>query len=190
MKKGAVVGLAVLVIIAIIGFSMVGTYNDMVDKSEEVDNKFSTISVQLERRADLIPNLVSTVKGYMKHEEDVIDSVTKARENLVNAKSISDKAKANDELSSAINNLLVLVENYPKLEANTTFINLQDELAGTENRIAVARKDYNDAVSEYNKVTKKFPSNLLASMFNFEEKEYFEANASANEVPNVSFDED
>ncbi len=190
MKKSTIVGIVILIVVIIIGLSMVGTYNDLISKGEEVDNKYSTISVQLERRADLIPNLVNTVKGYMKHEEDVIASVTKARENLVNATSLNDKAKANQELDVSLNNLLALVENYPKLEANTNFINLQDELAGTENRIATARKDYNEAVSSYNKSIKRFPNNILAGIFNFEKREYFEAKETAKEVPNVSFNED
>lgn len=177
------VGVIVLLIL-IIG----GSYNGLISKKENVDSKYADISVQLERRADLIPNLVSTVKGYVKHEEKVIDSVTTARENLMNAKNVQEKANANDELTNAINNLLVVVENYPDLKANTNFINLQDELSGTENRIAVARKDYNDAVKSYNSEIKKFPKNIVAGLFNFETANYFEAKATSNEVPNVSFE--
>ena len=132
--------------------------------------------------------MVNTVKGYMEHEENVINSVTKARENLVNAKDLDEKSTANEELTSALNNLFVIVENYPDLKANTNFINLQDELAGTENRIAVSRKDYNDAVKEYNITIKKFPKNMIAGMFGFETKDYFEAKETSLEVPNVSFE--
>lgn len=190
MKKGTIIALVVAAVILILGGTLISGYNDLVEKNENVESKYSDISVQLERRADLIPNLVNTVKGYMKHEEKIIESVTTARENLVNAKSLTDKAKANEELTVSLNNLIAVVENYPDLKANTNFINLQDELAGTENRVAVARKDYNDTVSTYNKAIKSFPKNILASMFNFEEKDYFEAKESTNEVPNVSFNED
>lgn len=188
MKKGLIV-LGVFVAVVVLAFSWVtGTHNDLIEKSEEVEGKFADISVQLQRRTDLIPNLVSTVKGYASHEEAVINSITTSREKLLNANSVSEKAAANQELSNAINNLLVVVENYPDLKANTNFIQLQDELAGTENRIAVARKDYNDAVKDYNKSIKVFPKNILAGMFGFESKEYFEAKDSANEAPNVSFE--
>ncbi len=190
MKKGSIVGIIILVVIALIALSAIGSYNDLVSKKEDVDSKYSDISVQLERRADLIPNLVNTVKGYMEHEENIIDKVTKARENLVNAKTVEEKANANQELTTSINNLIAVVENYPDLKANENFINLQDELAGTENRIAVARKDYNDTVKSYNKTIKSFPKNLFASMFGFDEADYFEAKESSNEVPNVSFKED
>ena len=185
MKKTGLIIIVVLVLLVLMG---IGSYNGLVSKEEEVDNKFADISVQLERRADLIPNLVSTVKGYASHEESVIDSVTTARERLVNANTIEDKAEANQELTKALNNLFVIVENYPDLKANTNFIQLQDELAGTENRIAVARRDYNGAVKSYNKDIKSFPKSILAGMFGFDKKDYFEAKESSSEVPNVSFE--
>ena len=185
MKKSLIV---IIVIVLLLGGLLIGSYNGMVSKAEEVDNKFATIDAQLQRRADLIPNLVNTVKGYMTHEQKVIDSITTARENLVNATTVEDKASASEQLTKALNNLYVIVENYPDLKSNTNFINLQDELAGTENRIAVARKDYNDAVKEYNNLVKTFPNNLTASLFNFKEKSYFEVNNSDKEVPNVSFE--
>ena len=188
MNKGLKVGIIVVAILVVIVMLFGGTYNSLVNKQEEVDNKLADISVQLERRADLIPNLVNTVKGYVSHEDKVIDKVTKARENLLNAKSVEDKANANEELTNAINALAVIVENYPDLKANTNFISLQDELAGTENRIAVARRDYNDAVKDYNKTIKSFPKNILASMFGFDEKEYFEAKESSKDVPEVDFE--
>ena len=188
MKKGLIAGGIVVGVIVVVIMMFAGTYNGLVNKEEEVEGKLADISVQLERRADLIPNLVSTVKGYAAHEQEVIDSVTEARENLVNADSAEDMAEANSELTTALNNLLVIVENYPDLKANTNFIQLQDELAGTENRIAVARNDYNAAVKSYNKTIKSFPKNILAGMFGFEEKEYFEAKDSADEVPEVSFE--
>lgn len=188
MKKGLIIGGVIVGIIVILVMMFASTYNSLVSKEEEVEQKLANISVQLERRVDLIPNLVSTVKGYVSHEQSVIDSVTTAREKLLNADGASEKAEANQELTTALNNLLVVVENYPDLKANTNFIQLQDELAGTENRIAVARNDYNDAVKDYNKTIKSFPKNILAGMFGFNEKEYFEAKDSSNEVPNVSFE--
>ena len=188
MKKGTIVVITIIGIILLCGVMGISSYNSMVAKEENVDNKFSDISVQLERRMDLIPNLVNSVKGYMAHEQNAIDSVTSARAELAGAKSVDEKAIANEKLTSALNNLFVIVENYPELKANTNFIQLQDELAGTENRIAVARRDYNDAVKEYNTSIKKFPQNILAGMFNFDEKEYFEAKSGAEEVPNVSFE--
>ena len=188
MKKGLFIGGSIVGIVLLIGIIFTNTYNGLVSMNEDVESKMADISVQLERRIDLIPNLVSTVKGYAKHEQDVIDSVTTARSNLMSATGAEDMAEANSKLTSALNNLLVIVENYPELKSNTNFIQLQDELAGTENRIAVARKDYNEVVKEYNKTIKSFPKKILADIFDFEEKEYFEAKENANEVPEVSFD--
>ncbi len=187
MKKGTIILIGVVAVIAVIAMMLGGTYNGLVSKSEEVDSKYSDISVQLERRADLIPNLVNTVKGYMAHEEKIINSITEARTKLVNASTVEEKATANEELTSALNNLFVVVENYPDLKSSANFINLQDELAGTENRIATARKDYNDAVKSYNQSVKRFPKNILAAMFGFKEKAYFEAKESSKDVPEVSF---
>lgn len=188
MKKGWIIGIVVAVaIIFVIG--LFGTsYNSMVTENENVESKYADISVQLKRRTDLIPNLVNTIKGYMEHEQSIIDSITNARANLISAKTVEEQANANNELTSALNALAVVIENYPDLKANTNFIQLQDELAGTENRIAVARKDYNDAVKTYNKMVKSFPKNLIAGMFGFDEKEYFEIAESDKEVPNVSFE--
>lgn len=188
MKKGAVIGGSIIGIIVIVALMLTGTYNGLVNMKEEVSGKLADVSVQLERRADLIPNLVSTVKGYVAHENTVIEKVTSARENLLKANDAKEMAEANQELTTALNNLLVVVENYPDLKANTNFIQLQDELAGTENRIAVARSDYNDAVKEYNKAIKSFPKNILAGMFGFEQEEYFEAKENSGNVPEVSFE--
>ena len=185
MKKGLIVIIAiVLAIIVIFG----STYNGLVTKHENVKEKESSINVQLKRRADLIPNLINTVKGYMKHEQSVVDSVTSAREKMVNSSNTGDKINANNELTKALNNLYVVVENYPDLKASNNFTQLQDELAGTENRIATARRDYNSAVKEYNGTIKKFPTNLVANLFGFNEEKYFEAEDSVKDVPNVSFE--
>ena len=184
LKTVAIIGGIILILVILIG----STYNSLVNSEEEVNSKLADISVQLERRSDLIPNLVNTVKGYASHETEVINSIVNARQKLVSADTVEEKATANNELTSALSRLLVVVENYPDLKANTNFIQLQDELAGTENRIAVARRDYNSAVKNYNKNIKKFPKNILAGMFGFEEKDYFEAKESSNEVPEVSFE--
>ena len=178
----------IVIIVVLLILYVIGTYNNLVGLRNKVKDQWAQIEVQLKRRFDLIPNLVNTVKGYASHEQSVIDSVTDARSKLLSANSVEEKAEANQELTTSLNNLLVIVENYPDLKANTNFIQLQDELAGTENRIAVARKDYNDAVKSYNKEIKSFPKNILAGMFGFEEKEYFEAKESSNEVPKVSFE--
>ncbi len=188
--KNVILIILLVVVIFIVGVvaSGVGAYNSIVGSEENVNKALSNIDTQLQRRADLIPNLVNTVKGYMKHEQDIIDSITEARQNLVNASTLEDKDQANKALTDAINQLYIVVENYPDLKANTNFIALQDEIAGSENRVAVARKDYNEAVNNYNTMIKRFPNNLIASMFGFESKEYFQADSDANEVPEVSFD--
>ena len=186
MKK-SYTGLIILIILIILAGGFISIHNNIVRSSEEVDAKYSDIDVQLKRRADLIPNLISTVKGYMAHEEKIIESITEARTNLLNAKTISEKAKADNELTKALSSFNVIVENYPDLKANTNFISLQDELAGTENRIANARKSYNDAVKSYNQLVSVFPSKIVANMFNFEKKQYFEARETDTGVPNVEF---
>lgn len=186
-KRGIIVG--VILVVAIVIATILGmSYNGMVTKSEEVDTKFSNIDTLLQRRADLIPNLVNTVKGYTNQEKEVIEAVTDARSKLAGANTVKEKAKVDGEISSALQRLLVVVENYPDLKASQNFIQLADELAGTENRIAIARKDYNDAVKAYNLKVKRFPGNLLARMFEFGQKPYFEASEGSTEVPNVSFE--
>ena len=188
MKKSSIVVLVLIAIIIIVIAMFVSSYNGIIAKSEEVDNKFATIDTQLERRGDLIPNLVNTVKGYAKQEQDVINSVTEARTKLAGATTVSDKAKADEELTGALNRLMVVVENYPDLKSSQNFIQLSDELAGTENRIATARRDYNEAVKEYNLKIKRFPTNIIAGMFGYSKRDYFEASEQSKEVPNVNFD--
>ena len=146
MKKSNIILITVIAIIAIIVMFLVGSYNGLVSKSEAVDTELSNLDVMLQRRADLIPNLVNTVKGYTTHETEIINSITDAREKLINANSLEEKSNANNELTSSLNALMVVVENYPDLKSSQNFIQLSDELAGTENRVAVARRDYNSAV--------------------------------------------
>ena len=187
MKKSTIILLSVLAVLAIMLLSLIGTYNGLVSKKETIDKEYSNLDVMLQRRADLVPNLVNTVKGFAAHENEVIDKVTTARQNLVNASNIDEKQKANDELTNSLNALMVVVENYPDLKSSQNFINLQDELAGSENRISTARRDYNNAVNTYNSSIKKFPNNILAGMFGFNEEKYFEADVKAQEVPSVNF---
>ena len=188
MKKSYyVIGGIILALVLLVIYS-VSSYNGLVGLKEGIDSKLADIDVQLERRADLIPNLVNTVKGYVKHEDEAIEKVTSARENLLKASSLEDKAEANENLDTALDALLVIVENYPDLKANENFINLQDELAGTENRIANARRTYNESVKDYNSTIKRFPKNIIANMFNFDDADYFEADESKKEVPSVDFD--
>ena len=162
MKKSNIILITVIAIIAIIVMFLVGSYNGLVSKSEAVDTELSNLDVMLQRRADLIPNIVNTVKGYTTHETEIINSITEAREKLINANSLEEKSNANNELTSSLNALMVVVENYPDLKSSQNFIQLSDELAGTENRVAVARRDYNSAVKNYNLKVKTFPGNILA----------------------------
>ena len=187
MKKGTMVLLGVVVVVIILVASVVGKYNSIVSKEESVDTAYSNIDTQLERRADLIPNLVNTVKGYVEHENSIITEITTARENLLKANNVNELSEANAKLDKAIDALMVIVENYPDLKANENFISLQDELAGTENRIATARRDYNEAVKDYNTIIKKFPSNIIANMFGFNKRSYFEVTESKKDVPEVNF---
>ncbi len=191
MKKistGKIVLLSVLAFIVILGIGCVGSYNNLVGLSETVKTQQSNIETQLQRRADLIPNLVNTVKGSSLHESSIIDEISNARASLSGASSLKEKANADSELTSALNRLMVVVENYPDLKANAQYSSLMDELAGTENRITVARKDYNDAVKVYNQKTKTFPTVIIANLFGFKESEYFEASEGAEKVPQVSFE--
>ena len=190
MKKlsgGAIFGIVVGVLLAILGTWGIGSYNGLIGLKERVDNQSSNIETQLQRRADLIPNLVNTVKGYTSHESEVLGAISDARAKLAGAGSMSEKAMADSELSSAVSRLLVVVENYPNLKADSQFSSLIDELAGTENRITVARKDYNDSVKEYNQKIKIFPGSIIANMFGFSSVDYFEASANSKEVPVVNF---
>ena len=181
---------AVWIVIAVVALLIVGmmsSYNGMVGMSENVNGKWSQIENQLQRRSDLIPNLVNTVKGYAAHEQQVIQAVSDARAKLGGAKGPAAKAAADGELNSAISRLLMVAENYPDLKADKNFRALQDELTGTENRIAVARKDYNEAVQSYNTKIKTFPNGMFAGMLGFGPKEYFKADEAAKQVPQVKF---
>ncbi len=179
----AVIGGIALVLIL---FS-VTRYNSLVNRSADVDSAWAQIENVLQRRADLIPNLVETVKGYASHEKEVISSVAEARAKLAGARGPEQAAAADSQLNSALSRLLVVVENYPQLKANENFTRLQDELAGSENRIATERRRYNEVVRDFNASVKRFPSNLFAGMFGFGAREYFEAAEGAEKVPQVKF---
>jgi LemA protein len=193
MKRGTIIALAVVAILVIVVLGVVsfvqGTYNDLVRKDETVKQSWAQVQTVLQRRLDLIPNLVETVRGYAIHEQNVLIGVTEARAKATNANggSIPDQIKANNELTGALSRLLVVVENYPNLKANENFLRLQDELAGTENRIAVERRRYNESVQDFNIRARQFPANLIASMFKFEPKVPFEAAAEASTAPKVNF---
>jgi len=180
--------LAVIIIVLLLLFSSIkGIYNSFVTLDEGVNNAWAQVETVLQRRYDLIPNLVETVKGYASHEKEVLTEVTRARASVGGAKSINEKIQANNQLSSALSRLLVVVERYPDLKANQNFIRLQDELAGTENRIAVERRRYNETVRMYNQRIRIFPNNIFAGMFGFEKRSYFEAPKEAQQAPKVDF---
>lgn len=182
--KGWVIGLVIIGIVLVWG---IGTYNSLVSYDQKTKSSYSQIQNQLQRRLDLIPNLVNTVKGYASHEKEIMESLANARANLAGAKTINEQAAANDEISGALSRLLVIVENYPILKADANFRQLSDELAGTENRISVARKDYNDVVNQYNVKVKRFPTVIFARLFGYSEKAYFEASPEAQKAPEVKF---
>jgi LemA protein len=177
----------IIAIVAILAISGISSYNSMVSMNEQVNSKWSQIDNMLQRRADLIPNLVNTVKGYAAHEQKAIQAVADARAKLAGAGGPAAKAEANNQLNGALSRLLLVVENYPNLKADQNFRALMDELAGSENRIAVARKDYNDAVQEYNTKIRSLPTSIFAGMMGFGPKEYFKAAEGAQEVPKVNF---
>lgn len=190
---GLVITIAIVAVVLIWGVS---GYNGLVSMDESVQNKWADVETQYQRRADLIPNLVNTVKGYAAHEKETLEGVVKARseatsvkidpENMT-AEQMAQYQKVQNGVSSALSKLLLVVEKYPDLKANQNFLELQSQLEGTENRITVARRDFNGAAKEYNTAIRKFPKNILAGMFGFEKKAYFEAQEGAEKAPEVQF---
>jgi len=167
---------------------VIGIYNGLVGGRNQVDNAWSQIDVQLKRRHDLIPNLVETAKGYMQHERQTFESITQARSQAMGAKNVAEASKAEGALTDALSKFMLVVENYPDLKANQNFLSLQETLTSTENKIAFARQAYNDAVLTYNNKTQMFPSNIVAGMFNFTKRDFFEIESTAErEVPKVKF---
>lgn len=188
MKKGAIIVLGTVIVLLLAALSLMGSYNNLVNLDEQVNNNWSQVENQLQRRLDLIPNLVETVKGYAAHEEEVFESVSSARAKLAGALADPEAAAAAEqELTGALSRLLMIVENYPNLKADVNFRQLQDELAGTENRIAVSRMDYNTSVKEINAAVRRFPTVVIARLFGFGARDYFEADEDAHTVPKVDF---
>ncbi len=186
--KGFLIVVGIFILVILIGFSYFrGTYNTLVTMDEGVKAAWAQVENQLQRRYDLIPNYVETVKGYAAHEKEVLLKVTEARSRVGGARGIEEKIEANNQLSSALARLLVVVERYPDLKANANFIRLQDELAGTENRIAVERRRFNEAVRVYNTKIRTFPANIIAGMFGFEKAAFFSVPKERQEAPKVKF---
>jgi LemA protein len=182
---GLVVILAILAVVVLI---FIALYNGLVQLRRRCDNGWAQIDVQLKRRYDLIPNLVETAKGYLKHEREVLENVTKARQQAVDASGIKDQAQAENFLTSTLRSLFAVVENYPDLKANTNMLALQEEIVSTENKISFARQHYNDSVMTYNTKTETVPSNMVASMFGFKVREFFELEDAAQAIaPKVDF---
>lgn len=184
--RGFLIGLTVAVLLIFVSF--ISAYNGIVSKQETIAAKWAQVESQLQRRNDLIPNLVNTVKGYAAHEKGVFEEVTNARSQWAKAATVEEKVKAASGIDSALSRLLLVVENYPNLKASQSFLKLMDELSGTENRIAVERMRYNEAVRDYNTTVRMFPGNIIANMFGYKPAtEYFKAEEKAKAVPEVKF---
>lgn len=192
-NKGLIITVVVIALVALWGIS---SYNGLVSMDENVSNSWANVETQYQRRSDLIPNLVNTVKGYAKHESETLESVMAARSQATQVKidpsnctpqQLAAYQKAQGDVTTALGKLLAITENYPDLKANQNFLELQSQLEGTENRINVARKDFNDTAKKYNTSLRRFPRNIVASMFGFEKRNYFEAEAGAEKAPKVEF---
>lgn len=190
-RKGLIAPIAIIVLLVVVGgIWFVRQQNRLVTLEESVDAAWSEIDNQLQRRSDLIPNLVATVQGFADQEEEVFGQIADARARLAGAQSVSETAESYEELEGALSRLLVVVESYPQLRSNENFIRLQDELAGTENRISVARRRYNEVVQQFNTRIRLFPTRMVANRLGYEEREYFEISEAAREVPTVNFGDD
>jgi LemA protein len=188
MKIALIVLAIVLVLGLVVGGKLVGVRNELVTQRESIKGAWAAVDVALQRRADLIPNLVETVKGFAKQEKGIMEALANARAGLMSAGSPQEKIAANNQLSGALGRLLVVVENYPNLKSDQNFLRLQDELAGTENRIAVERRKYNEAVQKYNTNIELFPNNIAASVFGFQRNDaYFNVEPGARTAPKVNF---
>jgi LemA protein len=187
-KAGCFIAIGVVVVIVlIVAGSLVGVYNSLVTNSQAIDAQWAQVETQYQRRFDLIPNLVNSVKGLMTQEKTVFDNIAQARTKYGSATTVDQKAAAAGEVETALGRLLVVVENYPEIKSSAAVISLMDELGGTENRISVERRRYNDLVRTYNTQVKTFPTNLLAGMFGFAEKQYFQSVSGADKAPKVEF---
>lgn len=177
--------LGLLVVLVLAGLSLMGTYNNLVSKSQAIDGQWSQVEVQYQRRFDLIPNLVESVKGFMVQEKTIFDNLAKARQGYAGAQTVDQKAQAATQVESSLGRLLVIMENYPELKSNETVARLMDELSGTENRVSVERRRFNELVQDYNTTLVRFPTNMIAGIFNFAKKTYFEATEGAGVAPKV-----
>jgi len=190
-RKGWIAPVAIILVIVVIGiFWFVGQQNSIITLEESVDAAWSEIDNQLQRRSDLIPNLVATVQGFADQEQEVFGQIADARARLAGAQTVGETAESYGELQSALSRLLVVVESYPQLRSNENFLQLQDELAGTENRIAISRRRYNETVQQFNTRIRLFPTRIVANRLGMEQREYFEIPESAREVPRVEFGND
>ena len=196
MKKSTIILLSILAVVVIIIVSSISTYNGLVTMDENVSGQWANVETQYQRRADLIPNLVNTVKGYASHEKETLEGVVEARSQATQIKvdandltpeKLAEYQKAQGAVSSALGKLLAITENYPDLKANQNFLELQAQLEGTENRINVARKNFNDAAQAYNTTIRRFPKSIFAGMFGFDKRAYFEAAEGAEKAPEVKF---
>jgi LemA protein len=188
MKSGLILVGIIVVVLVVFGGQLMGSRNQLVTEKNDIDARWAQVENDMKRRADLIPNLVETVKGYAKQEQTVIGEVANARAALLGARTKEDTINANNQLSGALGRLLVLTENYPQLKSNENFLRLQDELAGTENRIAVDRRDYNEAIKKYNTDVELFPRNIAASLFGYHRDDaYFKTTEEEKKVPQVRF---
>lgn len=176
---GIIIGIIVLIVILL--------YNSLIRLKNQVENSFAQIDVQLKRRNDLIPNLIETVKGYMKHEKTILENITKARASIMDAEAPKEKAKASNKISETLKSLFAVAENYPDLKANQNFLQLQEEITGTENKIAYARQHYNDIVMKFNTKIQMFPTSIFANMLNFKEEQFFETPEEEKEPVKVKF---
>lgn len=191
MKKGLIIALSIIAVIVIVFGSFIGAYNQLQRLDESVNSSWAQIENQLQRRSDLIPNLVNTVKGYASHEKSIFTEIAEARAKLsgaVQSKDVKSVNQANAQFNGALSRLLAIAENYPNLKANENFIALQDEIAGTENRLAVARRDYNESVKTINATIRTFPMSIIAGMSGIKAREYFQIEESAKTAPQVKFE--
>jgi LemA protein len=188
MKAALIVVGVLILVLLLFGGKVIGVRNDLVQQREAINGSWAQVDNVLQRRADLIPNLVETVKGFAKQEKEVLESIANARAGLLNARTPQEKIQANQQLDGALGRLLVVVENYPQLKSNENFLRLQDELAGTENRIAVERRRYNETVQRYNTTIELFPNNIAAGLFGFQRNDaYFKTEPGARTTPKVAF---
>ena len=187
MSTSSVVIIMIVGILIFLVFYVIGVYNKLVNARNKVDNQFSQIDIQLKRRADLIPNLVETVKGYAKHEEETLVQVIEARNKALDASSVNEKIEATNELTGALNKLFALTESYPELKANENFMSLQNDLKDSEDKITYARQFYNDSAMNFNNLVEMFPSNVVANIFKFKKFDFFKIDEKEKEVPKVKF---